>query len=148
MKTSLSLALVATALESASALFFIPATVTTTAAALTFGAGSAGAATVLGGALLLKGLAIGALAIAAASRNRRAALEIDSGDSAFLALAQSEPLQCYRRFICDLATGEMPKSDNDIITTLFNQGHPHRKPQVRFRHRRQVGQDHSKGRRL
>ena len=146
MKTSLSLALVATALESASALFFIPATVTTTAAAgtttstaLTFGAGSAGAATVLGGALLLKGLAIGALAIAAASRNRRAALEIDSGDSAFLALAQSEPAQCYRRFICDLATGEMPKSDNDIITSLFNKDTSIESPKFDFATAAKVG---------
>ena len=144
MKTSLSLALVATALESASALFFIPATTTavagtTTSTALTFGAGSAGAATVLGGALLLKGLAIGALAIAAASRNRRAALEIDSGDSAFLALAQSEPAQCYRRFICDLATGEMPKSDNDIITSLFNKDTSIESPKFDFATAAKVG---------
>ena len=27
---------------------------------------------------------------------------------------------CYRRLICDLATGQMPKSENDIIVKLFD----------------------------
>ena len=33
--------------------------------------------------------------------------------------AKTEPEQCYQRLICDLATGQMPESDNDIIPTLF-----------------------------
>ena len=141
MKVALSCAVLATALESAAAFFFIPAATTTTAAgvttttsnALVIGGASAGTtAAVLGGALLIKGLALGAVALAAASRNRRAALEIDSGDAAFLTLAQAEPAQCYRRFICDLATGEMPKSDNDIITKLFDKDTPIESPKFEF----------------
>ena len=33
--------------------------------------------------------------------------------------AQTEPEQCVQRLICDIATGQMPESDNDIIPTLF-----------------------------
>ena len=44
--------------------------------------------------------------------------EVDSFTFAFL--AQSEPQACYRRLICDLATGQLPKSDNDIIVKLFD----------------------------
>ena len=33
--------------------------------------------------------------------------------------AQTEPEQCVQRLICDIATGQMPESDNDIIPALF-----------------------------
>ncbi len=69
---------------------------------------------------------------------RRGRREIDDGDVAvddleeeeiildgkelasdFGVIAQLEPQQCYRRLICDLATGQMPKSNNDLIMSLF-----------------------------
>jgi hypothetical protein len=34
-------------------------------------------------------------------------------------LSQIEPAQCYRRLICDLSTGQMPHSRNDVIATIF-----------------------------
>merc|ERR1712018_284013 len=81
-------------------------------------AAAVASANVLGGVILLKGLAVGALALAAASnRGKRAA---DDNDAAFIVLANAEPAQCYHRLICDLATGAMPKSENDIILNLFN----------------------------
>ena len=44
---------------------------------------------------------------------------VDTNALEFAAIAQIEPEQCYRRLICDLATGQMPPSDNDIILSLF-----------------------------
>ena len=35
-------------------------------------------------------------------------------------IAAGEPQQCYKRFVCDLATGALPSSENDIILSLFN----------------------------
>merc|ERR1712203_838994 len=64
-----------------------------------------------------QGLALAGLAIAA-SRSRRSAIE--DADSAFAVLAAQEPAQCYRRLICDLATGTLEKSENDFIVSLFN----------------------------
>ena len=34
-------------------------------------------------------------------------------------LSQIEPEQCFRRLVCDLATGQMPPSQNDLIVSLF-----------------------------
>jgi len=34
--------------------------------------------------------------------------------------AALEPAQCYRRLVCDLATGSMPKSENLALLNLFN----------------------------
>merc|ERR1712083_531851 len=45
---------------------------------------------------------------------------VDETDSAFAVLAAQEPAQCYRRLICDLATGTLEKSENDVIVSLFN----------------------------
>merc|ERR1711981_526219 len=100
--------------------------ITTGTAATTIGTSSlyftnAGAALAVGGGIiLLKGLALGALALAA-SRSRRAALEIDDSDAAFGVLANTEPAQCYRRLICDLATGAMPKFEFDTAAKLGKQ---------------------------
>merc|ERR1711936_436208 len=78
-----------------------------------------GTALLTGGVLLLKGLAVAGLAIAA-SRARRAAIAVEEQDAAFALLAANEPAQCYRRLICDLATGGLEKSENDVIVNLFN----------------------------
>ena len=110
---------------------------TTGTAATTVGTSSlyftnAGAALAVGGGiLLLKGLALGALALAA-SRNRRAALEVEDTNAAFSVLATNEPAQCYRRLICDLATGAMPKSDNDVILALFKKDTSIESPKFEF----------------
>jgi len=127
MKSACSLAVMACALESAAALFLVAAPaagVATGITTLTLGtttltAGAAGAALLTGGVILLKGLALGALVVAA-SRHRREALSVEQSDSAFSVLAASEPAQCYRRLICDLATGGLEKSENDVIVNLFN----------------------------
>merc|ERR1712008_655005 len=76
-----------------------------------------GALALTGGLVLLKGLALAAIV---ASRSRRAAVAVDETDSAFSVLAAQEPAQCYRRLICDLATGSLEKSENDVIVSLFN----------------------------
>ena len=66
--------------------------------------------------------------LAAASRSsgrgRRAALDVEDSDAAFALLASTEPAQCYRRLICDLATGAMPRSENDVILSLFDKDAP------------------------
>merc|ERR1711956_64676 len=85
---------------------------------LTAGAGSA--ALLTGGVIVLKGMGIAALAIAASQRHRREALAVEEQDAAFAVLAANEPAQCYRRLICDLATGGLEKSENDVIVNLFN----------------------------
>ena len=45
---------------------------------------------------------------------------VDNNALEFAAIAQIEPEQCYRRLICDLATGQMHPSDNDVILSLFD----------------------------
>ena len=91
----------------------IGTTAATAATAGTLGLTTGGAALLGLGALALKGLAIGALA---SRRGRRAA---ESTPDAFTFIARAEPEECIRRLICDLATGKMPKSENDVILTLF-----------------------------
>jgi len=107
---------------------------------------SAGTLALVGGVALLKAVAIKALALGAAAgaagrsnrghggtsrrggfpfgfRGRREAEDVDTSEveeeAAFAMLVKNEPEQCYQRLICDLATGQMPASDNDIIPTLF-----------------------------
>lgn len=139
MKAAAALAILGCAME-ATAIFplFVTSgtaatvgTVTTGTSTLAIGGGTAVA--VGGGILLLKGVALGALALAAASRRgRRAALEIDDTDAAFSVLANTEPAQCYRRLICDLATGSMPKSENEVILSLFNKDAPIESPRFEY----------------
>jgi hypothetical protein len=115
-----SLALVAVT-NVAEAFFFTTAATGTAVAGSTL-AISGGGATALalgGGLLLVKGLAIGALILASNSRRSRRSVG-DDQDAAFAVISGVEPAQCYRRLICDLATGTMPKSENDVILSLFN----------------------------
>merc|ERR1712008_590419 len=122
MKVAGTVAVMACAMESAVGTFIletVAATGTTSVLSLGLGtatltAGTAGAVALTGGLVLLKGLALAAIV---ASRSRRAA---DETDSAFSVLAAQEPAQCYRRLICDLATGSFEKSENDVIVSLFN----------------------------
>ena len=92
---------------------FLYATVGTGATALTLSGGSA-ALGLLGAVIILKSLVFGA---ALGARRGKRSAEEDS-DAAFAVLASSEPAQCYRRLICDLAAGAIPDTDN--IITLFN----------------------------
>jgi len=81
----------------------------------------AGAVILGGGALLLKGAALAALAADGVSlgRRRRSAEESEETDLMIAAIAAQEPEQCYRRLVCDLATGKLAKSEGDVIVTLF-----------------------------
>jgi hypothetical protein len=109
-----SLALVAVA-NIAEATFILATTGTAaaTAGAITI-SGSSAALGLLGGAVILKSLVLGALL--ARRRGKRSAEE--DNDAAFAVLAESEPAQCYRRLICDLAAGAI--LDNDRIVSLFD----------------------------
>merc|ERR1712223_1635948 len=77
---------------------------------------------IAGGALVLK--AVGALtgsSLPGLPLKKRSADEQSQQDElTFAFLAQSEPQACYRRLICDLATGQLPQSENDIIVKLFD----------------------------
>lgn len=98
----------------ASATFIIGTTATATAGtATTISSASAASLGLLGGVVLLKGLVLGAALLS--RRGKRSA----ENDYAFIALNNAEPAQCYRRLICDLATGAIP--DNDQILSLFNE---------------------------
>ena len=85
---------------------------TATAGAVTLSSASVASLGLLGGVVLLKGLLLGAVA---ARRGKRSA-ESDQ-DAAFAVLTNSEPAQCYRRLICDMAAGAIP--DQDKILSLF-----------------------------
>jgi len=100
------------------ALFWLGATTATTGA-VTLTSSSAATLGLLGGVVLLKGLVLGAALLASRSRGKRAAVEDNETESAFAILAGSEPSQCYRRLICDLAAGAI--SDDDHILNLFNE---------------------------
>ena len=113
------------ALASASTATIIFSVVTTTTAtALT----AAQATSLVAGVGLVKALAVGALAggalIAAASRGRgrREAEDFSLAketDAIFNIIQDNEPAQCVQRLICDLGTGLMPPSENDVIMSLF-----------------------------
>jgi hypothetical protein len=108
-------------------------TVGTTAAVGLGGASIGTGLALVGGIVLLKAVALAGIAIASSNRGgsrssrgfgglfrgKRSALDKTAYE--FAAIAQLEPEQCYRRLICDLATGQMPKTDNDVILSLFNQ---------------------------
>merc|ERR1711971_1224940 len=84
-----------------------------TATTVTLSASTLATLGLLGGVTLLKGLVLGSLV----ARKKRSA-QVDNEDAAFAVLASSEPAQCYRRLICDMATGAIP--DQDKILSLFN----------------------------
>jgi hypothetical protein len=89
----------------------------TTGTTIAFSGGSAAALGLLGGAVLLKGLVLGAALLASRKRGRRDVEDTET-EAAFAILTNTEPAQCYRRLICDLAAGAVP--DNDKILSLFN----------------------------
>jgi len=90
-------------------------------------AGSAASALVptvsalVGGAVLLK--AVGVL-IAETTRRKRSTAEEDNSEKAFAFIAANEPAACYKRLICDLATGALPASENEVILANFNKDVP------------------------
>jgi len=92
---------------------FVIGTVAATTGAVTLTSASVASLGLLGGVVLLKGLLLGAIA---ARRGKRSA-ESDQ-DAAYAVLTNSEPAQCYRRLICDMAAGAIP--DQDKILSLFN----------------------------
>ena len=68
----------------------------------------------------VKALALGALGVGAILANSRSKRQVeDIMDETFNLVSQSEPEQCVHRLICDLATGQMPPSSNDVIMRLF-----------------------------
>ena len=75
-------------------------------------------AALLGGAALLKAAAL--VTAANELRGKRSAEEEETEvELAVASIAANEPQQCYRRLICDLATGAM-NSENEIIVSLFD----------------------------
>merc|ERR1711981_1526736 len=86
------------------------------------GAAVGSTALISGSGLLLGAGILGLKAIAIssvlASRSKRSADE--ESDLALVPIAATEPAACVKRFICDLATGTQPKSENDVILALFN----------------------------
>jgi len=105
---------------------------TATAGAVTLSSSSA-ALGLLGGAIILKSLVLGA--VLARRRGRRSVEE--ENDAAFGVLIQSEPAQCYKRLICDLAAGAIP--DNDKIVSLFNGQVSIQSPKFEYATAAQVG---------
>ena len=95
------------------------ATAATAGTTIALTGGTATGLAVAGGVVLLKALALGA--IAGSSRGRRSADggEVDQ-DAGFALIAAVEPQACYRRLICDLATGKTVHSDKDVIMALFD----------------------------
>jgi len=86
---------------------------TATTGAVTLSSASVASLGLLGGVALLKGLVLGA---ALSRRGKRSAES--SEDAAFAVLNNSEPAQCYKRLICDMAAGAIP--DQGKILSLFN----------------------------
>merc|ERR1711953_758409 len=100
--TATAVALMAFA-AAADATFVFTTAAATAGTATTISSASAASLGLLGGIVLLKGLVLGA-AILSSRRGKRSA----ENDYAFIALNNAEPAQCYKRLICDLATGAIP----------------------------------------
>ena len=79
----------------------------------------AGAAVLGGGALLLKGAALAAI-VNDFGRGKRSVDKVTEADFMIASIAANEPDQCYRRLVCDLATGAMAKTEGDVILSLFD----------------------------
>lgn len=133
MKSCLAVATLATVLNSANAILgtLSGAAVGSSLAATFTGLGAtagttvflppAGIAVAVGGGLLLKAAALGALGVDLAGRKKRFAVEYNNEqtDLMIASIMANEPQQCYRRLVCDLATGTLPQSSGDVILTLF-----------------------------
>merc|ERR1712241_931691 len=112
---------------------FVITSVTTTATALT----AAQTASFIAGVGLVKAVAlggvIGAAVLASASRSRREAVDLaKENDAIFNIVQDSEPHECVQKLICDIATGLMPPSENDIILSLFEHPVEESSPMIKF----------------
>lgn len=134
----------------ADALFFTGATASGGALTLTATSGGAAAGLALaGGLVLIKAAAIAAFAIANSRNNRggssrrfrgkRAADEVNE-DAAFALIAQVEPEQCYRRLICDLATGQTKSESAPLLVNLFSNNVAISSPKFEFTTAARLGQ--------
>ena len=89
-------------------------------------------AAVIGGAILLKSLAL--LAVSPSGqrflRGKRS-VNAEDNDILFSTIAASEPSSCVRQLICDLATGEH-ETDYDVILSLFSTDTPATSPKYDF----------------
>merc|ERR1719410_3081929 len=65
---------------------------------------------------IAKAIGVGLLLREASGRGKRSA-EIGSlsVDSSFSIISQLEPAQCYRRLVCDVATGKLPADESDNV---------------------------------
>ena len=80
-----------------------------------------GGVAILGAAALLAALAAGRGGGGRRHRGKRSIEEQRNLELELAVLSQIEPEQCFRRLVCDLATGRMPPSQNDIIASLFEE---------------------------
>ena len=113
---TIAFACFASVIDVIEATFILGTTAATTGTAYTVSSASAASLGLLGGVVLLKGLILGAAILSQRGRGKRSAGE--DTDAAYVVLANSEPAQCYRRLICDLAAGAIPDEEN--IMSLFN----------------------------
>lgn len=94
-----------------------------------------------GGAALLAKIA--ALEILRnAQRNKRAAerfMSEDEVDAQIAMLSHEEPQHCYRRYVCDLAAGNVVSQSTDAILALFKNEVPVESPRFDFRTAAKVG---------
>ena len=79
-----------------------------------------GGVAILGAAALLAALAAGRGGGGRRHRGKRSIEEQRNLELELAVLSQIEPEQCFRRLVCDLATGRMPPSQNDLIASLFD----------------------------
>ena len=81
-----------------------------------------GGVAILGTAALLAALAAGRSGRGGSRRfGKRSPIEVQHNlDLELAVLSQIEPEQCFRRLVCDLATGQMPPSESDNIPSLFD----------------------------
>ena len=143
-KVCVTLALAVCALGPATAQLITIAAAGTAIAAgsvvLTPVAATAIGAAIIGGGAILKGLAIAGIAGGIGAgvgsrrnglfgrRGRRQAGEptgavesvVPADNAAFALVASTEPSQCYRRLICNLATGSMKHTELDIIPQFLS----------------------------
>ena len=80
-----------------------------------------GGVAILGAAALLAALAAGRGGGGRRHRGKRSIEEQRNLELELAVLSQIEPEQCFRRLVCDLATGQMPPSQNDLIASLFEE---------------------------
>ena len=66
---------------------------------------------------IAKAIGVGLLARELASRSKRdvSGPSTLGKESSFSIISQLEPAQCYRRLVCDVATGKMPADESDNV---------------------------------